>query len=228
MAFELLPAEESDVADMVTIYLDSFANDPIWCRALDNATTKNRHAFYSNVFDKFFSTDRVLGAQVFKVVDNTTNKMVGFAKWNYPHKLNWGHETDLAATVFIPKEPILYPEGTNVPFQTEISRQMREKRDKWINPENTFYLHILAISPSHQRCGIGTMLVVHGLAAADAAGASTYLRSSRRGLPFYIRLGWKPVDESRVNLDAYGFEGRGWEVMTCLMREPGAAVAVRE
>lgn len=72
------------------------------------------------------------------------------------------------------------------------------------------------------------MLVVHGLAAADTAGASIYLDTSQAGAPFYIRHGWRPVDEMRVNLDTYGFEGRGWEVMKCLVREPGTAVAVRE
>lgn len=72
MTFQLLPAEESDVADMVTIFIDSFANDPIWGRTMVNVTTENRRAFYSDLFDKFFSTDRVYGAQVLKVVENET------------------------------------------------------------------------------------------------------------------------------------------------------------
>lgn len=59
------------------------------------------------------------------------SKMLGFAKWNYPHTLNEGHKKNMARFGS-------YPEGTNIPLQTEVSRQMWAMRDKWIKPENTF------------------------------------------------------------------------------------------
>lgn len=72
------------------------------------------------------------------------------------------------------------------------------------------------------------MLIAHGLAAADAAGAPTYLEASPASLPLYLRHGWKIVEEIRINLDAYGYEGEGWAVEKCLLREPDVRVVVRE
>lgn len=72
------------------------------------------------------------------------------------------------------------------------------------------------------------MLATHGLAVADTAGAPIYLDSTPAGLPLYIRHGWKPVDEIRVNLEKYGYEGKGWAVEKCLLREPGAGVLMPE
>lgn len=70
------------------------------------------------------------------------------------------------------------------------------------------------------------MLLAPGLAAADAACAPAYLEASPLGLGLYVRHGWRTVDEIRVNLDIYGYEGKGWAVEKCMMREPGAGLGV--
>ena len=68
------------------------------------------------------------------------------------------------------------------------------------------------------------MLLTPGLAAADAACAPIYLETSHAMLGFYVRHGWRPVDEIRVNLEIYGYEGEGWAIEKCLIREPGAGL----
>lgn len=72
------------------------------------------------------------------------------------------------------------------------------------------------------------MLIAHGLTAADTAGAPTYVEASSVGLPLFVRHGWKPVDDIRVNLDTYGYEGEGWVTEKCLIREPGVGVVIGE
>ncbi len=56
------------------------------------------------------------------------------------------------------------------------------------------YLHHLAVSPSHRRCGIGRALVQRCLAALRAAGLrrcrAVVLTGNRRGRAFWRALGW--------------------------------------
>lgn len=77
----------------------------------------------------------------------------------------------------------------------------------------------LAVSPTHQRLGLGSLLIREGLAMADQAGAKTYLESSVVGVPLYLKHGFKQVDEILIDMRPYG--GTGIESEKCMMREPG-------
>lgn len=72
MTFQLLPAEESDTPDMVTIYHDSFASNPIFGRTMCDVPNDIRRVIDINLFGKFFTTEKTYGAQVFKVVEMET------------------------------------------------------------------------------------------------------------------------------------------------------------
>ena len=79
-------------------------------------------------------------------------------------------------------------------------------------------LHILAIDPSLQRKGIGSLLIRHGLDGADRDHAKTYVEASPVGLPLYIQFGWKEID--KVVVDVGKLDGKGAATEVCLMREP--------
>lgn len=72
MAFQLLLAVEADVPDMVTIYQDSFADDRIFGRAMSKVPRDIRRAYDIARFTGFFTTEKIYGAQLFKVVETET------------------------------------------------------------------------------------------------------------------------------------------------------------
>jgi GNAT superfamily N-acetyltransferase len=59
------------------------------------------------------------------------------------------------------------------------------------------YLAELAVAPGHQRCGLGSALVRHGL--ARAVGLPCYVETqTRANVPFYERLGFELRASTRV------------------------------
>ncbi|KQV84675.1 hypothetical protein ASD15_05705 [Massilia sp. Root351] len=57
---------------------------------------------------------------------------------------------------------------------------------------SAWYLSIAGVRPDAQSGGLGTRLLSHGLAAADRAGAVSFLETfNERSLPFYRRQGYQ-------------------------------------
>ena len=82
---------------------------------------------------------------------------------------------------------------------------------------NELDLYMLAVSPDHQRHGIGSLLLKEGLAIADKANARTYLEASSAGVGLYQRHGWKVIDKLQIDLAAFGGSGKHSE--TFMIRE---------
>jgi GNAT superfamily N-acetyltransferase len=70
-------------------------------------------------------------------------------------------------------------------------------------------MNILAVRPSYQRQGLGTMLLAPGLELADNANAKTYIEASRKGKELYLKHGWVEVDEMMLDLSVYGGDKEG-------------------
>lgn len=80
-------------------------------------------------------------------------------------------------------------------------------------------LLLLGVAPTHQRMGLGTLLINEGLAIADEKNAKTYIEASPKGLGLYLKHGWKLVDEIVLDMRQYGDSGVAKE--QCLIRKPG-------
>ncbi|KAI0506836.1 acyl-CoA N-acyltransferase [Xylaria bambusicola] len=61
----------------------------------------------------------------------------------------------------------------------------------------------LAVSPSHERRGIGTALLSHGNTIADERGLSIWVHSSHQAYNAYIKAGFETRRELRIELDDY-------------------------
>ena len=79
-------------------------------------------------------------------------------------------------------------------------------------------LHVLAVSPHHQRKGLGALLICDGLALADKYNARTYIEASPVGLQLYLRHGWELVDDILMDMTPFG--GTGIASEKILMRAP--------
>lgn len=112
----------------------------------------------------------------------------------------------------------------NMSLMDDFMGQLDAGRRKHCNPEQDYFMHILAVDPAHHRKGLGSMLLAHVLAKADQEGAKCYIEASAMGLPVYVRHGWEVVDEIVVDMEKHGCPG-GIVRQKCLMRQPQKSLA---
>jgi ribosomal protein S18 acetylase RimI-like enzyme len=68
------------------------------------------------------------------------------------------------------------------------------------HPEDPhFYVWMLAVSPKHQRTGVGRALLNTGLARAEELGTYTYLETANPdNLPYYASFGFRETGETSL------------------------------
>lgn len=67
-------------------------------------------------------------------------------------------------------------------------------------------LDVLAVSPTKQRRGVGTLLLKEFLRLVDNDHAGSWLVASPMGRPLYERFGWKVRGDFRFDLSEFGRE----------------------
>jgi len=65
-------------------------------------------------------------------------------------------------------------------------------------------LEALAVSPTQQRRGIGSLLLKNFIKSLDGDHAACYIRSSNTAKPLYEKFGWKTKGEIRADLSEFG------------------------
>ncbi|KAL8789430.1 MAG: hypothetical protein Q9213_001187 [Squamulea squamosa] len=219
MPFQVLPAEASDIPDIVAVHQAAWVDDPIVGRLMPDVDPKAKYDYDLDFYQKRFDSKTLTGSVMHKVVDTDTGKLVAYARWKYPYTLTPEQQAekdklDLGRS---------YPPGTNEELYEQFFGRIDTLRQKYLDEEKEYFLHILIVSPEYQRKGLGTMLIREGLAAADRDNARTYIEASPKGLGLYKKHGWKEVDEIVMDMRPHG--GTGMATEKCLIREPGAGVA---
>ena len=70
MTFSVVPAQPSDVEDIVTILLDAFEDDPIIGLMWNTVDPKELHAYHVRRYAKMFETADRDGTHFWKAVDD--------------------------------------------------------------------------------------------------------------------------------------------------------------
>jgi GNAT superfamily N-acetyltransferase len=83
-------------------------------------------------------------------------------------------------------------------------------------------LRLLATDPRHQRRGVGSTLLRHGLERADRLSLPTYLDSGISGRPLYEKFGFEVKRDFPLDCTEYG--GRSGGTHWCMLR-PAKSVA---
>ena len=147
-------------------------------------------------------------------------ELVAYAKWQCPHTLTSEQRARKDAAEEERNEPL--PEGTKLELRAKYYEAILDRRRNHCDETQDYskpcllvicyilttfnlVLHFLAVSPNHQRKGLGVLLIREGLTIADQHNANTYVEASPEGLQLYQRHGWKEVDEIRVDLKPYGW-----------------------
>ncbi|KAL8645315.1 MAG: hypothetical protein Q9226_007359 [Calogaya cf. arnoldii] len=218
MSFQVLPAEPSDIPDIVAVHQASWVNDPIIGRLMPDVEPKAKYDYEVNYYKNKFETRVLTGSVMHKVVETETGKLVAFAKWKYPYSLTPEQQGE-KAKLDLGRS---YPPGTNEKLYEQFFGRLDTLRKKYLDEEKDYFLHLLIVSPAYQRKGLGTMLIREGLAAADRDNTRTYIEASPMGLGLYKKFGWKEVDEIVIDMTPHG--GNGMASEKCLMRQPGAGM----
>ncbi|KAL8813998.1 MAG: hypothetical protein Q9223_006745 [Gallowayella weberi] len=251
MPFQLLLAEASDIPEIVAVHQISWVDDPIVARLMPDVEPKAKWDYDVDYYRKKFDSKSLTGTVMHKIVDTETGKLVAFAKWNYPHsltpeqqaekdKLDLGRSYPPGTNIQLYEEFFgrldtlrkkYWQEGKNYcesacciskePFTTPSENNALPPRRFWLTLRTV--LHLLVVTPSYQRKGLGTMLVREGLTAADRDNARAYIEASPMGLGLYTKFGWKEVDDIIIDMRPHG--GTGMASEKCLIREPGAGMA---
>ena len=161
-------------------------------------------------------------ARWLKVVDNESQEMIAFAKWNV-------YEPGKPRPTVPPRT---FGEGCNQAACKQFWGLMDEKRQHHmgkiphvceISSSNSVShsahwtgLDLLQTDPQHQRRGAGSMLIKRFIDVADQLKIHAYLESSPMGQGLYTKLGFEVFDEMMFDMEAWG--GSGTHTTTYMLR----------
>ncbi len=173
---EVLPATPEDRDRCTATLVAAFVNDPLMRWMFPDAD--QYLAAFPQVIRHYGGTAFDLGTAF------RTDDCAGIACWLAP-----GESVDEEALGGV-LEATIEPERLGVIF--EFMEQVGASHptfDHW-------HLPGIAVDPSHQGAGIGSLLLAHSLAEVDRHGAAAYLESSNPlNVPLYERFGFEVIAE---------------------------------
>lgn len=183
---EVRRATEADTQQVATTLGRAFAGDPVM--AWVAAPGEERYARTGpKAFGTVLRTTYMPKAEVYTTVDGRAAVIwVPPDKWKAP-----------VSDTFRLLPAYLRLSGARLPRLLKVVTAMEKRHAKAEEPH--WYIPFIGTDPAAQGKGLGSALLAHVLARADAEGRPAYLEAtSPRNQLLYHRHGFEPLDELRV------------------------------
>jgi len=204
MRLKLSPSIVEDTAEYKRMGFSAFAKSHL-NKALYYGSPEIAEAGLAWNIEKTIEADGLdVSERKMKVVDEDTGKIVGQARWLFPHKFTSEEDARKKSSPLNELPPM-----ANKKLAEAFFRDLHERRAKNTNSSKDFILNSLAVEPTYQGRGVGRMLVQWGMDIADEMDAGIYLESSPEGHEFYRRLGFEDLEGEviEINLGEFGYVG---------------------
>jgi len=229
MPYELRPVTIADTAGVVQTNMTAFYESAIWRLLWPNMTLQE--AIESNL--KRFPHSLVQGRDRQRhqmVIETSTGEVVGYASWILPKdgSITWleaqvTEASDEDKKSFEEMNDSACENGRPIGRSQErvdaLNGRLLAAKDAAVRGVRTFLeLSYICTHPSHQRQGVGELLIRSGIAQADAAGLPAFVMGTPAGLRLYEKNGFKRI--GTVEQDVTKFGGVGSHVSYFLVRQP--------
>ncbi|KAJ5923286.1 hypothetical protein N7454_008531 [Penicillium verhagenii] len=149
------------------------------------------------------------------ITEETTNKAVAFS-W-------WAHAKGQTVSQWAEGYKNRYrPPTMNGALMDATGGVRYLKRADVLGEKEFMHLKELYVLPSHQRQGLGGLMVAFGVDEADERGLPAYTEASPEGLGLYLKHGFKEVDRVTVDLEQWGGPKGDFNTYGLLYREAGS------
>lgn len=209
MAFDLSPAVESDMSDLVQILIEAFQEHTIIALMKQDCAPSDLHQRDLENYRYYFSAHHFT-----KITEVETGKTVAFCRWLSPASAATPPPTNA-------KKPEDSCRGLNLELYRKLRGDLTSYRAKHWDNTKDYCIHTVAIHPSYQRKGLASRLLHHVLEQADRDNAKIYVDALADQRPFYSRFGFQDVDQFEIDLAPFG--GSGVAAIKCTIRQPKAA-----
>lgn len=133
----------------------------------------------------------------FLKVLSTDGTPVGFCGWTVISRKSEeviNHEIDKEPKKEKPKKKTWVPETLDVDAWITISKALRAERERVLKDlDNICRLTFMAVSPNHQRQGIGSMMMERICKEIDQYGRCAYVLAAPEGVRLYAKFGFQAV-----------------------------------
>ncbi|CZT50304.1 uncharacterized protein RSE6_11261 [Rhynchosporium secalis] len=210
--YVLSPVTVDDIPGMIEVYLSSFASDAFSAYTFprDQISEEEMNRWLTRRFTRMLDRREM---HTLKIIDTSTptNTQVAFFRYSSPHELTTS-EKAARETEKQERDEVIqrtgrdptWPLGANVEICDGKFGGLDRMREKFVDEKEMYVAHLLCVSPSHQRLGLGSRLLKHVLDQADREIRKCYIEATSAGHPVYFKLGFRDVDVLKLDLKPWG------------------------
>ncbi|KAI0011818.1 acyl-CoA N-acyltransferase [Xylariaceae sp. FL0662B] len=186
MPLAVLPALIAEIEPLYDVHFEAFKDDPILKFIYPRGVDRKAH---TEGTIQWWTHDKI--GHTVKCVDSDTGDIVGMATWEIywrPGDTGWERPAGIP-----------WLEGKEKETCDAILGPMWDLRDQLFGKHRRYiYLAAIAVHPTHQRRGIGRLLMQWGINAAEQLGVPIYTEASSTGFALYENVGFERLTHVKL------------------------------